>query len=149
MAIALSLSAIPGFAVSLESVLMPGKVISGHARLEETCSNCHVRTDRSAQDQLCRDCHKEVKKDFADGTGYHGRLKENKPCRACHTEHKGRNARIVQLDEKSFDHSQTDFLLRGKHTDAACSKCHRPGAKFRAAESACVACHKKDDKHKG
>lgn len=149
MATALLLASLPGFALNLESVLMPGKVIGGHAKLEEECSNCHVRTDRSAQDQLCKDCHKEVRKDLAEGTGYHGRMQENRPCRACHTEHKGRDAKVVHLDEKTFDHTLTDFPLKGKHTEAACSKCHKPGAKFRSAQAACIACHRKDDRHKG
>ena len=149
MAIALSLSASLGFAGSLESVLMPGKVISGHAKLEDNCRNCHVVTDRSAQDKLCKDCHKEVGKDFDAGAGYHGHMRESKPCRTCHTEHKGRNAKVVHLDEKTFDHNLTDFQLRGKHTNTECSKCHQAGKKFRNAQSTCIACHKKDDKHKG
>jgi len=85
---------------------------------------------------------------MAQKQGYHGRIKEQ-ACRTCHTEHKGREARIVVLDEKSFDHTLTDYPLKGKHTETECSKCHQPGKKFRSAQSVCVACHKKDDTHKG
>lgn len=137
------------WAGSLESVLMPGKVIQGHAKTEGQCNKCHVRFNRASQDALCGDCHKEVARDMAQRQGYHGRAVEEKSCRECHTEHKGRDARVVQFDEMKFDHRQTDYLLKGKHIGTECSKCHRPGSKFRSAQTSCVACHKKDDAHKG
>lgn len=127
---------------------MPGKVVAGHAKLENQCDNCHVRFDRGAQNRLCLDCHKPVAVDVAAGQGFHGRMEE-KPCRSCHTDHKGRNARVVKLDEKIFDHAGTDFALRGKHGKAACKECHPAGSKHRKAPSDCVACHRDDDKHKG
>lgn len=135
-------------AQSLESVLMPGKVIQGHAKAEGECANCHVRFEREGQNRLCRDCHKDVGQDMVQKQGYHGRIREQ-ACRACHTEHKGREARIVVLDEKQFDHTLTDYPLKGKHTETECIKCHRLGSKYRSAQSACIACHKKDDEHKG
>lgn len=138
----------PAEAGSLESVLMPGKVIRDHAKAEGSCANCHVRFDREGQDKLCRDCHKDVGRDMAQKQGYHGRIKEQ-PCRTCHTEHKGREARIVVLDEKQFDHTLTDYPLKGKHTETECGKCHQSGSKHREAQSTCIACHKKDDAHKG
>lgn len=127
---------------------MPGSVIKGHADLEAKCENCHVRFDRDAQPRLCLDCHKPIAADVRTKQGFHGRLKE-KNCRACHTEHKGRDARIVVLDEKRFDHAKTDFLLRGKHANVPCKDCHQAGTPHRKASSGCVACHRKDDTHKG
>ena len=53
-------------AQSLEGVLMPGKVIAGHAKFEQECANCHVKFDKAAQDGLCLDCHKEVARDVRD-----------------------------------------------------------------------------------
>jgi hypothetical protein len=135
-------------AQSLEGVLMPGKVISGHAKLEGECSQCHVRFDRAAQDRLCLDCHKDVAADVGRKQGYHGHI-EARPCRACHTEHKGREANIAPLGR--FDHKLADFPLRGAHASPKleCKSCHNVRAKYRDAPSDCVACHKKDDKHKG
>jgi hypothetical protein len=127
---------------------MPGEVILGHAKLESECSNCHVLMNKSAQDRLCIDCHKDVAADVAGKRGYHGRI-DLRTCRSCHTEHKGRDARIVKLDERSFDHALTDYLLKGKHAAAACADCHKPGAKHRTAPSACAECHRKNDVHKG
>ena len=133
---------------TLESVLMPGKVIRDHVKAEGKCESCHVRFSREGQDKLCQGCHKEVGRDMAQKQGYHGRIKEQ-PCRTCHTEHKGREARIVVLDEKQFDHKLTDYPLKGKHMETACGKCHMPDKKYRDAQGTCIACHKKDDEHKG
>jgi len=135
-------------AQSVESVLRPGDVVQGHAKWEEECGKCHVRFDRAAQDRLCMDCHKEVGRDVREHTGHHGRLKPQ-PCRACHTDHKGRGARIVELDKQKFDHNESDFALRGKHRPVACEKCHEPKKRYWEAPSDCNACHKKDDVHKG
>jgi hypothetical protein len=137
----------PAQAQNLESALMPGEVIRGHAKYESDCKNCHVRLDRAAQPRACVSCHKEVGNDIRGKAGYHGRIPEQ-PCRACHTDHKGRDAKIVQLDERTFDHALTDFALRGKHKGPACSSCHRPNAKYSAATTECIGCHRKDDKHK-
>jgi hypothetical protein len=137
-------------AESLERVLMPGKLIQGHADLEGDCKNCHARFKKSAQNALCLDCHKAVARDVARQEGYHGRVSAQE-CRDCHTEHKGRAMNIAPIDEKTFDHRMTDFLLKGAHSDpkVACRDCHKSRVKFRDAPSECFACHKKDDKHQG
>ena len=149
-AAALATAAERAAAQSVESVLMPGKVIAGHAKLEGECSKCHVRFDRAAQDRLCMDCHKDVAKDVRQKEGHHGRIK-SQPCRSCHTDHKGRDANIAPVAEGKFDHSLTDFALQGGHANPklACQSCHKAGAKYREAPSLCVSCHKKDDVHKG
>ena len=147
LATALLMASSIAAAQSLESAVMPGSVIQGHADLEGACQNCHIRFDRAAQRKLCLDCHKPVAADVNAGIGYHGRIKERE-CRACHTDHRGRGARIVKLDETKFDHAQTDFALRGKHRGRTCASCHRAKAKFSQAPSDCVSCHRKEDKHK-
>jgi len=138
----------PVVAQSLESVLRPGDLIEGHAKWEEDCSRCHVRFERAAQDRLCAECHKAVGRDMRERSGYHGR-QNAQPCRTCHTDHKGRAARIVVLDKQKFDHAESDFLLRGKHREAACDKCHQAAKKWWEAPTDCYACHRKDDTHKG
>ncbi|MBX3619242.1 MAG: cytochrome C [Rhizobacter sp.] len=142
----------PAWAQGLESVLAPGKLIEGHARYEDECKQCHVRFDRNAQDRLCMACHDKVGQDVRDKTGFHGRQKSQEPaqaCRSCHTEHKGRTARIAEFDRQRFDHGMTDFALRGGHLKAECSACHVPARKYREAPHDCLACHRKDDVHKG
>ena len=148
MALGWTLSSL-AHAQGIETAIMPGQVIAGHAKLESNCKNCHVRFNRAAQTDLCLDCHKDVAKDFARRQGYHGRVPE-KECRSCHTEHKGRDAKIAPLP-RAFDHSQTDFVLRGAHAaqKVQCAACHVASRKFRDAPSDCHGCHAQDDKHRG
>ena len=135
-------------AQGIESILAPGKLVQGHAKLENDCSQCHVKFDRKAQDGLCMSCHKEVSADMRARAGYHGRIKPQ-ACNTCHTDHKGRSAQIVVLEKTQFDHNQTDYALRGKHQKVECEKCHVTGKKYREAPQDCNACHRKDDVHKG
>ncbi len=133
----------------LEGVLMPGKVIAGHAKVEAQCEKCHVKFDKDAQDRLCLDCHKEVARDLRDRHGLHGRRVAKETCRSCHTDHKGRDVNVAPLAEKGFDHATTGFTLAGAHRKVECRNCHAEGKKRRAAPATCDGCHRKDDKHKG
>ena len=135
-------------AQGLESVFSPGPLIEGHAKLDDQCQSCHVRFNRQAQDGLCLACHKAVKRDLDAKLGLHGKMKPDN-CRSCHTDHKGREARIAVIDEKRFDHAKTDFALKGGHRTVACVTCHKPATKRRDTPSDCVSCHRKDDKHAG
>lgn len=135
-------------AQTLESALSPGPVIKAHKKAEENCRSCHIPFDKKAQDRLCVECHKDVGQDINRKTGYHGR-QEPQSCRSCHTDHKGVDAVIVQLNTKTFDHRQTDYVLDGKHKDVACKSCHVAGKKYSSAPQDCNSCHRKDDVHKG
>jgi hypothetical protein len=143
--------ATPVGASSLEKLLMPGKVSSAHAEIEQECTQCHDRADRGRQAALCMACHEQVAADVDAHAGFHGRLPgiDSAQCRACHSEHLGREADIVKLSPPAFDHRQTDFELTGAHTTAACGTCHLPGKKFRETSSACVDCHRADEPHAG
>jgi hypothetical protein len=150
LSLALALFAWNAGAQNVESALQPGKVIQGHAKWEEQCEKCHTRFNKADQQRLCLDCHKDTAQNVRDHKGYHGRLKdEERDCRNCHTDHKGRNAKIVELDKDKFDHSITNFPLRDKHKVVKCADCHKPNEKWTKAPLECNACHKKDDVHKG
>src|SRR5664279_32490 len=116
-------------AQSLEGVLMPGKVIAGHAKFEEQCEKCHTKFNRTAQDGLCLDCHKVVARDVREKHGLHGRL-EPQACRTCHTDHKGREMNIAPLEQKGFDHAKTGYVLAGAHMRENCRSCHVPGKQY-------------------
>lgn len=135
---------------SLETALMPGKVIQGHAKYEAECRKCHIPFEKAGQSRLCLDCHKDVAADVNARSGLHGH-QSDKDCRACHTEHKGRGAKIAEVDRDKFDHARTDYPLRGAHaTDKLrCNDCHKAGKRWRDAPHECQACHRKDDVHKG
>lgn len=139
----------PAIAGNIEAVLAPGEVIGAHSKWEQQCDACHVRFNPKGQDQRCMNCHKDVGQDVRQQQGFHGRAKQAANCRSCHTDHKGRQAKIVQLDTRQFNHRQTDMPLQGKHTDLVCDKCHAAGKKFRQAPTACLSCHRADDIHLG
>jgi hypothetical protein len=139
----------------LEKLVMPGKLIEGHAKLEADCANCHVTFSPNAQDGLCLSCHKPIDADIKTKRGMHGMRKDAaaNACRYCHGDHKGREADIVQLDRAAFDHNQTNFRLIGRHATTGCEGCHKPTtkseARYRLASSACIDCHRTSDPHKG
>ncbi|MCP5091440.1 MAG: cytochrome C [Gammaproteobacteria bacterium] len=136
-------------AQEIETVLMPGEVIAGHAEYEPECSSCHAMFNKSAQRQLCMDCHEDVGADIEASAGYHGLHPEasNDQCSSCHTEHEGRDAQVVNLDEDNFDHDFSDFEIVGAHLDAECADCHSDAEKHREAPSDCIACHRDDTPH--
>ena len=136
---------------TLEGLLMPGPLSSAHAKLEDNCSNCHDRRDRPRQRELCMACHKDIATDLRDKRGFHGRRSEiaTAQCSACHTEHAGRNARIVAAPGTGFDHSRTNFSLEGAHQQVACASCHTAGKPLRSTPTACSDCHRKQEPHEG
>jgi len=136
-------------AQELESLVMPGEVIIGHAELENECSSCHKMFDKEGQKQLCLDCHEDVASDVDLGEGFHGLRAEvqTDQCSSCHTEHEGRDAIVVILDEETFDHRFTDFDLEGAHAEAECSDCHSEDKNHRETVSDCVGCHQEDEPH--
>ncbi len=146
-------SAIPAHAVvsQLEKLVMPGKLITGHAKYEDKCEKCHESFSKTDQSYLCRACHDDIEKDLKKKKGFHGKSKivKNRPCKSCHTDHIGRNKDVVGLDKETFNHNQTDFKLNGKHLLLKCESCHKKGKKHRQAPGECYDCHKNDDAHKG
>ncbi|MCK5479615.1 MAG: cytochrome C, partial [Gammaproteobacteria bacterium] len=134
----------------LESLVMPGPVIKGHAKYESSCRKCHSLFDQEKQTALCLDCHEDIDRDLADKTGFHGRSGtiRNTECRSCHTDHIGRTVDITGLNRGAFDHGLTDFKLTGRHQTIACNACHVDGKKFRDAPGGCIDCHERDDIHR-
>lgn len=142
-----SLAAASGF----ERLLMPGRVIEGHADIEDDCGACHDSTSDRATAELCTSCHEDVGTDRAGVTGFHGRFDpaRKNECIVCHTDHEGRDADIVAINSGLFEHRWTDFVLTGAHLLASCGDCHASGDAYSAAPTECVDCHRNDDVHRG
>jgi hypothetical protein len=134
-----------------EKLVLPGPVIDGHAKLEKDCGKCHEPFSRKSQTRLCLACHKEVAADRSVNERFHGRQPDavKQDCNHCHTDHKGRDADIVQFDRETFNHAFTNFALRDTHVSVQCSSCHTKTVKFRNAPGRCFDCHKANDPHKG
>lgn len=135
----------------IESLVIPGPVVEGHAKLESQCEKCHEPFSRATQSRLCLDCHKEIVGDRQERRGFHGKQIDarDRECRACHTEHKGRNADVVGLDRERFDHDLTNYRLVDAHRTVECNSCHAARTPFHKTSSKCADCHKKADPHKG
>lgn len=139
----------------LNKLFAPGPLMSGHIELEKVdCLKCHD-AGKGIPDSKCLDCHKEIKPYISNKRGFHGR--STKSCKECHTDHKGRNADTVAVNEEKFDHSTTGFKIEGKHKPLKCQECHtdkrskkslRPtDIRFFGLSETCVSCHKKDNIH--
>ena len=138
-------------AVNPETLLMPGKLTVAHMKYEEQCSLCHDRSDRNRQTALCLDCHKDVANDLRQQRGFHGQLTgiADSQCRACHSEHLGREADIVKFSREQFDHARTSYPLRATHANVPCESCHLAQKRWRDAPTECVGCHGKQEPHEG
>ena len=139
------------FAAGLEKLLMPGRVIEGHAEFESECIACHDASSEKAVAALCMSCHEDVGVDRRAKTGFHGRFPaaQSNECVTCHTDHEGRDADIVAIHAGLFDHRWTDFALTGSHLSAGCADCHADGDAYRDAPTSCHGCHAEDDTHQG
>ncbi len=140
--------------------ISPGDLTKAHADLEgiSNCTKCHVLGEQ-VYNSKCLDCHKEISQMINSGSGYHSKSDvKGKNCWSCHSEHHGRNFRIINFNPDKFDHSKTTFILTGKHEKTKCRDCHqskfikdekfkkRPNT-FVGLSNKCASCH--EDNHRG
>ena len=144
----------------------------GPARTQE-CKTCHsehkgrglalIRLNRQAFDHgltdfaltgahartACAGCH-------GTGNNYRG---VSSACVSCHGRkdpHRGQLGRACQSCHTTsawkpvtgFDHGRTGFSLTGAHARASCMTWHA-GQRWKGLGTTCVACHAKDDAHRG
>ncbi len=117
----------------------PGDLTKAHASFEDDCDKCHKKFDRLAQIGLCKACHAKVNNEIINKTGIHGQNGVDKECKTCHTEHKGRDAKIIPLSS----------LLPKVLAPSSPIKGHTHSNKKEAASKSCGDCHEKDDTHNG
>ncbi len=80
----------------------------------------------------CLSCHKDE---------HRGKFGKN--CTTCHN-----TSGWKKYNKNTFNHSKTNFPLKGKHALLACAKCHTPGKPLKIkAFQQCKNCHK--DVHQG
>ena len=135
-------------------VVSPRALARVHAELEGVtrCGECHAGL-RATPDARCLDCHEDVAARMQGRVGWHGMLEGR--CTDCHAEHRGREADLLGLDRKSFNHAMARFPLRGAHAEADCDDCHQRAGQggrlgFHAqgiAFERCADCH--EDVHGG
>jgi hypothetical protein len=100
---------------------------------EVACAKCHVGERYKDLPRTCISCHQLQDK--------HAGLFGTK-CETCHTPKKWATI--------SFNHDKaTKFPLRGGHAKLQCEQCHTGDLYRDKLSMACIACHRKDDPHKG
>jgi hypothetical protein len=143
------------FSFALFIQISPGKLSNPHKDLEgiNNCLKCHSVGKKITNDK-CLDCHSEIKRLIQLSRGYHFYVREQN-CAQCHKEHFGREFKLINFDEKSFNHGQTGFKLDGAHAKLKCYNCHnkkfikstKKEMTFLGLDTSCLSCHK--DEHKG
>jgi len=102
-----------------------------HSKLD--CYTCHTApVARQKLDRACQSCHR------ADDI-HAGKLGAD--CQQCH----GTQSWAQGV---AFDHDFSQFPLVGLHVAVPCMQCHAT-REFRGTATDCVACHERDDRHKG
>ena len=145
----------------LNAQISPGDLTFAHAKLEglSNCTKCHV-LGKQVQESKCLACHTEIKQLISAGQGYHSSVDvKNKNCWDCHSEHHGRDFRIINFNPDTFDHLKAGLKLEGKHSQIKCYECHQTKfisnknlfAKrkntYLGLSTNCVSCH--EDVHQG
>lgn len=102
------------------------------SHLVVACQGCHKPKKKYYEaKQKCIDCHK-------DDEPHKGKL--GKVCNSCHRE--------TSWNDFQYDHSKTDFPLKGKHKGVDCRDCH-PQERYLSVPTKCYSCHQNDDNHEG
>ncbi len=106
--------------------ISPGDLSNVHHHLEgiSNCTKCHTLGEKLSNDK-CLSCHKEIKDRITQNKGYHSSLEvKGKECASCHSDHHGKEFKIIKFDEKKFNHNLTGFFLTGAHSNKICKDCH-------------------------
>jgi len=131
-------------------------------RFGEDCASCHNPSswedwtfDHKLADFQLTGKHTEVKCGNCHTSGYRGTPKE---CFSCHQNDDQHNGQFgtncarchvtSAWSDVNFDHSETGFVLTGRHFNVACTACHVNGV-YKGTATICYACHKADDHHNG
>ena len=110
------------------------------------CFACHVSEDDKRWTfrelgETCVDCHQDIHEGYISEKYY-----PKDDCRTCHI-----NDAWTTVD---FDHDQTQWPLKGKHTEVSCRECHfieiadnKAGTEqeFANLDTKCISCH--ENKH--
>lgn len=127
----------------------PGQLSRFHSQLEgeQHCLKCHNQ-DYEILPEKCLACHQALKQRIEAERGYH--QDKNEGCEACHPEHQGAEAILIDWEVEDFDHAEIGCSLSGAHKKVTeCGVCHRPpnrlprkiGKSYLMKSSHCTACH--------
>jgi hypothetical protein len=152
--------------VPVRAQISPGPLSKAHQSLSGStqCSSCH-KVGAGAAVLKCQECHTEIAQELAQNRGLHSRFANKADCAKCHSEHNGEDFALIHWipSLKGFDHTQTGYVLQGKHAGIDCSQCHMPARiqanarplikmkdlsrTFLGQSQDCISCH--EDVHHG
>ncbi len=76
----------------LQAVWAPGNVSTPHSLFETDCSDCHQGAWQNVAADACKTCH--------DGPVHQETQLFTPACTTCHTEHRGRQAKLTDVDDR-------------------------------------------------
>jgi len=110
--------------------ISPGKLSNYHKDIEgiKNCTKCHQLGEKEIDPHKCFECHTTLHNLVDAGHGFHASDEvREKGCEKCHSDHHGREYELVFWEggSENFDHTQTGYMLEGKHSDLnSCRSCH-------------------------
>lgn len=119
----------------------PFKLVGAHESTK--CSLCHKTTGKWRFRNIgskCSDCHNDIHREYLDARFY-----PEANCLKCHVPD--------AWNMITFDHTVTNFELKGQHKVQSCRSCHLKGSdnisaiRFTGLPSECIQCH--EDEHQG
>jgi len=127
--------------------------VASHAEIGGKCSACHTAPWESARmEDRCVDCHGNIAVQMQDVATMHGSMLTGQPdlrCRFCHPEHRGPDAKLTELGDRSFPHEVVGFSMNGHQFKASreafiCSDCHADDISSFDIQT-CDTCHRQMD----
>jgi len=127
----------------------PGPLNESHSLSPglQNCQECHT-DELDVSEKKCLGCHSEIALRISSGRGFH--KDKQQECGLCHPEHKGKEAKLIDLDSRDFDHDETGYSLQEAHVKIKdCKTCHRrensfprkKSTSFLLNDSRCLSCH--------
>ena len=134
--------------------ISPGDLSNQHANLEglSNCTKCHELGNKASSDK-CLSCHTEIQERVKQKKGYHSSSEVTvKECFSCHSEHNGKNFKLIRFDATKFNHTITGYQLSTPHAKKQCTDCHNTknivDQKIKSKKSSylglgteCLSCH--------
>lgn len=103
------------------------------AHVTATCTQCHVNEQYAGTPTACFACHEaEYRETNAPD---HEAQQFPQDCAICHS--------TAAWQPSTFDHSQSDFPLTGRHVQVNCTECH-VGGQYNGTPTDCWACHESE-----
>ncbi|MCB9696896.1 MAG: hypothetical protein H6738_08985 [Alphaproteobacteria bacterium] len=134
------------WAQGVGSFVSPGPLARVHSEIDTLtgCPKCHA-PGRGPTPDRCMACHDSVKQQVASGSGFHA--DKGATCGNCHPDHRGRDFKLIRIEESGFDHDATGFPLKGAHANTRCQSCHKDPKDYTGLSQVCATCH--EDPHGG